>query len=158
MKMKIILIIIVLIILITIIFFASTKKESSIKDIQNFHFSYTTGNYMNAYVIYDLNHENNKYIVTIKPNNIDNEQAKKIEVDKNTVNKITKTLNKYNVEKWNNFNKSDKHVLDGNSFSLSLKTKNCKVSANGYMKWPKNYTEVKQELDKIFDKIYKQKN
>ena len=158
MKMKIILIVITIMILITIIFLASTKKETSINDIQKLHFSYTTGNYINAYVIYDLTYEKNKYIATIKPNNTPNDNAKKVEVHEDFAKNIKKILKKYNVEKWDGFNKSDKHVLDGNSFSLSVKTKNSKIAASGYMKWPKNYAEVKQELDKIFEKIYKQNN
>ena len=118
MKTKIILIVITIMILITIIFLASTKKETSINDIQKLHFSYTTGNYINAYVIYDLTYEKNKYIATIKPNNTPNDNAKKVEVHEDVAKNIKKILKKYNVEKWDGFNKSDKHVLDGNSFKF----------------------------------------
>ena len=70
-----------------------------------------------------------------------------------------KILEDNNVVEWDGFNKFDKYVLDGNGFSFSLENKNGeKVSADGYMKWPKNYTTVKSKLDKIFNKIYKEKS
>ena len=56
----------------------------------------------------------------------------------------------------NGFNKSDRYVLDGNSFSLSISMNNDEyVSASGYMKWPKNYKEVKEELITFFSTIIK---
>jgi hypothetical protein len=30
-----------------------------------------------------------------------------------------------------------------------------KVEASGYMKWPKNYGNVRNELDSVFEKIFK---
>ena len=158
MKMKIIIISIIILILIITIFFVLNKNNNKITDIEYFNFHYTTGYHMNAYVIYNLEHKNNKYIASIKPNEIPDENAIKKEVDKSFVNNLKKILIKYQVETWNGFKKYDKNVLDGNSFSLNVRMQNSEIESSGYMKWPKNYTEVKQELDKLFSKIYKQNN
>ena len=70
--------------------------------------------------------------------------------------RIEKVLKDNHVEKWNGFNKNDKNVLDGDSFSMSITTREGEeIDAHGYMKWPTNYGEVKTELDKIFEDIRK---
>ena len=63
-------------------------------------------------------------------------------------------FNKYEVYKWNWFNKNNKDVLDGDSFSFNLSTiDNGDITAHGYMSWPKNYSEVKSELDNLFESL-----
>ena len=69
------------------------------------------------------------------------------------VNDIEDILNKYKVGKWNNFKKSDKRVLDGNSFDLCIKANNVHIDASGYMKWPKNYNKVKNSLNSKFKSL-----
>ena len=60
------------------------------------------------------------------------------------------------ISSWNGFSKSDHNVLDGNSFSLYLRMKDDNtVEASGYMRWPKNYEEVKGELISLFDEYKK---
>ena len=50
--------------------------------------------------------------------------------------------------------KYDKDVLDGSSFNLYVKTDNdLSVEASGYMKWPKNYREVRGELESFFKSL-----
>ena len=47
--------------------------------------------------------------------------------------------------------------MDGNSFSLTVRMKNDDyISATGYMMWPKNYSNVKSELDNIFKNCVKE--
>ena len=70
------------------------------------------------------------------------------------IKKTIELLNKYKIVKWNNFNKSDNSVLDGNAFSLYIKYNNEKnISANGYMRYPENYKGFKDSIIKLFDKI-----
>ena len=64
---------------------------------------------------------------------------------------IIETLNNNDVSSWDGFDKDDKNVLDGNSFSFRVcYDKSKEIEASGYMKWPNNYHEVKKELNKIF--------
>ena len=133
------------------------KKNNKVKitDIKYLSFYYTQGNMMNSNVKYTLTYENDKYIAEIKPNFKSEEEMKKVEIKKNDIEKIIETLKKYNVNKWNGFNKSDKYVLDGDSFSLYITfLDNTKLIASGYMMYPKNYNEVQNVLDKIFLSYY----
>lgn len=131
-------------------------NEIELNNIKSMKFSYSTGNMINAYVRYNIDYKDYKYIATIKPNNISEEEAKEIEIDKNTLENIVNVLNKYKVYHWNNFHKNDKRVLDGNSFSFTLSTTDGKdIDASGYMMWPENYRNVRDELDAIFNNLYK---
>ena len=156
-KIWVVLIILSLVIFVSfIVVLIKSKKVVFTKDnIKSMHFSYSTGNMIYSNVRYKLEYKNNKYVANIKPNNIPDEEEKEIEIDENTLQKIIDVLNKYKVYNWNNFHKSDKRVLDGNSFSFYLKTKDKKdIDASGYMKWPKNYYNVREELDNIFNELY----
>ena len=157
-KIWIILLICIVVIIISLVvtLLKKRKVELTSNNIKSIHFSYSTGTMMYAYARYNIDYKDNKYIASIKPNNIEEEKTKEIEIDKNTLKKIVNVLNKYEVYCWNNFHKNDKNVLDGNSFSFYLKTKdNNEIDASGYMRWPKNYRNVRDELDNIFEKLYK---
>ena len=158
MKEKIGLLIIIVIMATVLTFMIIFRKKVEIKNIKYMHFSYSVGYAMYSNVNYDLEYKNSKYIAKIKPDGIADDDAKEVEVDEKTVGKIEEILKKYNVNSWNGFNKSDKYVLDGDSFSFSLSLKDeTYISASGYMKWPKNYREVRSELDDIFMNLYDKK-
>ena len=130
------------------------KPKKIIKDIKKFHFSYSTGNYIYGSVSYEIKIEDEKYILAIKPDGVEEEKATKIDIDDVTIENVLNILNKYNVKGWNGFNKSDMDVLDGNSFSMSITEKDdTNTSAHGYMMWHDNYHKVKEELDKLFKNI-----
>jgi len=130
------------------------RKSNNIKDINKFYFSYSTSNYIYGSVSYDIALENEKYILTIKLDNVAPEDAVKIEINNTILENVLVILNKYQVKNWNGFNKSDSNVLDGNSFNMSITEKDeTHISAHGYMMWPENYREVKQELDELFKNI-----
>ena len=113
---------------------------------------------IHLYVRYELECKD-KCLVTIKPNNLPEEEVFQTEVNNDVKHKIEKMLKKYHVEKWNNFNKHDPNVLDGNSFSIDISMKNGEtISASGYMKWPENYGKVSNELDEIFMQFYPNKD
>ncbi|MDR1565046.1 MAG: hypothetical protein LBS74_08830 [Oscillospiraceae bacterium] len=53
---------------------------------------------------------------------------------------LNKIITDNQIYKWNKFNKSERNIMDGNSFSLSVTYANGKsIIASGYMKYPKNY-------------------
>ena len=154
MKMRYIVIGVILIVFIGVgLLMGLSKKEVEISEIKSLYFTYTRGYAMNAYVVYDLNCDDN-CILKYKPYGIDIEEAKKVKVSMDTIKKVKDILLKYEVSKWNGFNKTDNNVLDGDSFHLSIFMKDGEsISASGYMTWPKNYGEVKVELDNLFNKI-----
>ena len=120
------------------------------------YFTYTSGYMMNAYTRYELEKREDGYYAKIKPNGIPEEETQEVKVSDSDIEKIIQALNDNKVIKWNNFRESDKYVLDGDSFSFSLTTEEgIDISASGYMRWPKNYGEVKSTLVEIFDAYYK---
>jgi hypothetical protein len=151
MKYKWIILIIVILAIIGILVFLLTRKEKvEIKDLKTLHYSYSNGYGMYAYAYYDIKCDS-KCTITIKPSGFPDESEKTYDMDDNSINSNINILNKYEVSTWDGFDKSDKNVLDGNSFSFSLKTKDgYSVDAKGYMMWPDNYRNVRDELEDIF--------
>ena len=128
-----------------------------ITDIKSFRFSYQVGNYMNGSVTYELKQEEDgSYTATVKPNQVAEEDAKKYKAGKDFADELAAFLREKKVNRWNGFQKSDRHVLDGNGFSFSLWTTEDKnISASGYMRWPRGYDEVKAGIEAIFAKLEK---
>lgn len=128
-----------------------------ITDIRSFRFSYQVGNYMNGSVAYELKQEEDgSYTATVKPNQVAEEDAKKYKAGKDFADELAAFLREKKVNRWNGFQKSDRHVLDGNGFSFSLWTTEDKnISASGYMRWPRGYDEVKAGIEAIFAKLEK---
>ena len=157
MKKRWIIGIIAIAILIGVIYMLFFQKNVEIKKINHFSFYYSTGNMMYANVEYKLDLKDDKYIAEIKPTGIPDDESLIIEVDDEFEKNLEQILLKYQVNKWNGFKKSDKHVLDGGSFSLYVRMDEETIDASGYMKWPKNYNEVKNELNNLFMNIYNNK-
>ena len=157
MKKEIIIGLVLLIIIIVIIILKPFKKRVVISDISKLSFSYSTGYAMYSSVLYEINYQDDKYLLKIKPDKVPDEEAKEYELDEKQIQEIINILTKYNVSSWNGFDKVDKNVLDGNSFTFKLVTKSGEeIYAHGYMKWPNNYKEVKNELNNYFMNIYKE--
>ena len=145
--------IIVVIIALFLIFFNNKKNNKVVlKDTTSFRLFYTQGYMMNADTIYEYKKENDKYIMSIKPYLVDSENTVSFEVNNNIIKEIEDILNKYEVYKWDGFDKNDKDVLDGDSFSFSVSMNDKSISAHGYMKWPDNYRNVKSEVSSIFER------
>lgn len=157
--MRIIRIVLTLIIIIFIGMFLFMKRPSikknklkeRITNITSLYYSYSAGTAINSNVRYSIICED-KCNVEIKPINYSEEDKIIFETSKEILKDIERVLNKYDVLKWDGFNKTDEYVLDGDSFSFSVEgSKN--ISASGYMMYPKKYSEVTSELEAIFDKI-----
>ena len=136
--------------------FGYTKKVE-IAEFKYFQFYYSTGNAINSNVRYTIRLDDG-YYATIKLDGISEENAVVVPVDDDIINDILNVLKKYDVNKWNGFDKADDRVLDGNNFNLNIIMKNNnRLLAAGYMKWPNNYNKVKKELDVIFNNLNKDK-
>lgn len=148
--------VVLFILIIILVLVILLSKEKKIEDMKYLRFSYSTGYHMYAYVIYEIELKDGKYIASIKPTDIPDEEAKEVELSKEEIQEIENKLNEYHVSRWDGFNKIDKNVLDGNSFSLTIRYKNDSIGAHGYMKWPYNYREVRAYLDSLFSKYTKE--
>lgn len=128
------------------------EPYQEIKDISSLSFSYDKGYAINANISYKIRKEDEKYVATIKLYGVPEEEAKEVEISNDKIKEIESILNKYKVSKWDGFRKSDNNVLDGDAFSFSVSYEDQKtIYAHGYMKWPDNYREVRDELDKLFE-------
>ena len=132
------------------------SKEKKIENITYLRFTYTTGYHMNASVSYEIDLIDNKYILKVKPTDIPEEETKEYTLSKEDIKEIENKLNEYHVSSWNNFHKNNKYVLDGDSFSISIKADDNDISASGYMEWPRNYREVRSYLDNKLGSLYKE--
>ena len=157
MKMKLLIIglsiFLILVLVIVIVMTKLNKKE--ISNLKSLRLTYSTGYHMNAFVIYEIELRDGKYIASVKPTDLSEEEAKEYELSKDTIKEIERVLNKYNVTSWDGFSKSDRYVLDGDSFSFSVKYGEDKsISASGYMMWPNNYRDVRSYLDTVIGNLY----
>jgi len=131
------------------------KKNKKITELTRLDFGYSTSTAMNGNVSYNINCSD-KCFLTIKPNDIAEEEKQEVELDKKTIKKLIGILNKYDVANWDGFSKSDPNVLDGDSFHMYLTIQDKKtISASGYMKYPKNYGKVENELNNLLGGYYK---
>ena len=132
-----------------------SRKVKKIDSITQLRFSYSSGYMMNSDTAYEITKNGSKYYANIKPYLVPSDEAFEVELDEKVINEIIEVLNKYEVSKWDGFSKSDKYVLDGDSFSFSIHMDNgSDIYASGYMMWPKNYGEVKSELNRILGPLY----
>ena len=160
MKNKYWIIIGVIVILLIVVAVLLTRKDEDhkpveVSKIKSFEFGYTVGYAMWSDVRYRMDCELDGCNVIIKLNGVTEEEQVEGVVGKEQSARIEELLAKYNIGNWNGFNKSDKYVLDGDSFSLSINYENNEnISASGYMSWPDNYREVKDYLDSILGSLY----
>lgn len=154
-KYIIIVLVILIIVFISVFMIHNSKRNVNVSNIKSLTFSYSQGYMANSGVRYELECKD-KCILSYKANGVPFDEATEYNLDESTVLEVEELLNKYNVSKWNGFNKSDQNVLDGDSFGFYLIMQNGdSISASGYMKWPDNYAEVKEGLDNIFAKVVK---
>ena len=126
-------------------------KKAKIGDITVFRYHFTNGYARYAYTDYELERKDGGYTARRKPSGVPDEKADVFTVDAAFAEKLKAILKEYGVGSWNGFNKSDKHVLDGNSFSLTVYMGEEEISAHGYMRWPKNYREFKEAVTALFE-------
>jgi hypothetical protein len=130
------------------------KPAVKIGNIESFKFSYQVGNYINGWVAYSIVKEDDKWIAIIKHNEVAEENAIKIDIKENKVKELEKVLEEYKIGKWDGFQGSNKHVLDGHSFSLFIHFDDkTSIDASGYEKYPSNYREFKEKMDSFFKEI-----
>ena len=126
------------------------RKE--ITGIKSFDFSVRENNTIHGDVNYVVKKTDNGYTALVKPVNTDPAECPEFPIDEGKVDELIRILNEYEVYKWDGFDKVDKNVLDGRSFTLSIWINDeDNISAHGYMKYPGNYKEVRGAFDAFFE-------
>jgi hypothetical protein len=116
-------------------------------------FSFHSGSYFGGYGEYEIKNEGGELKFSARGYN-----GKDVNVDKTIsgeyLDRIDAVLKKYDVASWDGFNESDDDVMDGHSFSLDVEyDTGATIHAYGYMKYPRNYNQVSDELYEIIEEI-----
>ena len=75
-------------------------------------------------------------------------------VDEPVLEKLGEIVGKYRLDLWDGFDKTNKRVMDGNSFTLSVTLTDGKtISAHGSNRFPDGYDEAKQEICALFEDL-----
>ena len=121
--------------------------------INKLEYSYTNGYEVNSDVSYKIDCED-KCILIIKEYGKDEKDVITKKLTNKDMDKFEDMLNKYHILSWKGFNKSDKNVLDGNSFSFRLRYNDDeKLSASGYMMYPNHYRVFKEKFEEYVTEI-----
>lgn len=124
-----------------------------IYQINKLEYSYTSGYGINEDVSYKIDCDN-ECILIYKEYGKDENDAITIKLNDKDMDKFENMLNKYHILSWKGFSKSDKNVLDGNSFSFRLRYNDDeKLSASGYMMYPDHYRDFKEKFENYINDI-----
>ena len=136
-----------------IVSFMEPYDGEGVYQINNLEYSYTTGNAINDSVSYNINCEDD-CILLIKEQGKDEKDKIKIKLSNKNMDKFESMLNRYHILSWKGFSKSDKNVLDGNSFYFRLRYNDDeKLSASGYMMYPNHYRDFKSAFESYVDDL-----
>ena len=135
-------------------FLTGCTKAVEITEIDAFSFSCSNSMEFFSEQRYSLEPSLGGYAVVVKPAFSPPEDAIFCTVDESFVRELEDLLRKYEIGKWNGFHKSSKFAMDGDSFQLNIRMKDgSSLEADGYMKWPKNYSSFVTELAALFGKL-----
>jgi len=75
-------------------------------------------------------------------------------VDEPILEQLSGIADKYHLNRWDGFDKNNKHVMDGTCFSLSVTFADGKtISAHGNNSFPDGYDDAKQEICALFEDL-----
>ena len=138
-----------------IINYINISSEDGIYQINELEYSYTSGYGMYQDVRYTIDCEN-KCILKIKEYEKSENDIKTIKLSDKDMDKFEDILNKHHILSWKGFSKSDRNVLDGDSFSFHLRYNDDeKLSASGYMIYPNHYNSFQKEFENYVDLLKK---
>ena len=127
--------------------------DDGIYQVNRLEYSYTSGYGINENVLYTIDCEN-KCNVKIKEYGKNENDIITINLSDKDMDRLEKILNKNHILSWKGFSKSDKNVLDGDSFTFRLRYNDDeKVSASGYMMYPSHYNKFKQQFEDFISSL-----
>lgn len=127
-----------------------------ISDITYFSYSAGGGMELNSGVGYGAVLEDGVVTVTVRQSGVAEEDAVVIvSPDIPVMQRLRAIVEEYGLNRWDGFMKSNKHVMDGSSFSLYIQMDNGEsITASGYMKWPRNYSDAASDISSLFQEVY----
>lgn len=123
-----------------------------VDEVDYFKFKYTAGYSKDTSIIYAAEcNQDDVCVATVKLRGVAEEHAPKVDVDRAFMRKIRDIIEENEVNKWNGFDKTNSRSIKGDAFSIDIRmANNRKIFARGYMKWPKNYSAVREQFDQLF--------
>ena len=103
---------------------------------------------------YEIVQQDDKLILkTNKEGSYSCDVFNEVEIGKEVLSELTDYINEQHIYKWDGYEKFDKNVLDGNSWSLYIKYDSGNtISASGYMKHPKDFHQKMTGMIEIINK------
>ena len=127
-------------------FFKHISKDTG---ISSFYYSYNGSIGADSYS-YEIRPEEGQYVLTVYEMQHDNYGELTGPVQDTILNSIEQLCVEMEIRKWDGFNKSDPHALDGDGFSLKVIYKDgSEVSAHGSNSYPKGYHDFRKRLRDI---------
>ena len=134
--------------------FTGCGKKARITSLESLSYRFTDNMSRYGAGSLEIVQKNGAYTATVKLVGEPDESAKTVALTPEKVLAVEELLKKYDVGSWNGFDRNNKNVLDGRSFSISVRmTEGQEIYARGYMKWPKNYSEVAGTLQALMREL-----
>ena len=141
-------------VLLMCLLFTGCGKKAKITSLESLSYSFTDNMSRFGHGRLEIRLKGDTYTATVKLVDEPDESEKTVRLAPEKVLALEELLRQYDVGSWNGFDKNNKAVLDGRSFSLSVKmAEEQEISARGYMKWPKNYSEVAGALKALMQEL-----
>ncbi len=127
--------------------------DRTVRDGNITSFSFSHGSFWSGDRDYVLTKQDNLALLTEKCMGCRDSFEVSKTVDGNYLGEVADIIEKYEIAKWDGFDESD-NVTDGEGFTLKVTYDDGKsIEAHGYMKFPTNYKEARDEFDKLFEKL-----
>lgn len=169
-KIKLFLIIIAVLIIVILLIYCKIIKDGGIgikgknptpirldgkENISSLSYSHT-GTYIGDIYSYKIYNEKEKVKLKVEFMNINEDNPDIVEIKEDTLDKIMELVKKYNVNKWNGYDKYATNVLDGSSFYMKIRLDNKKsIIFSGYNCEPNGYYKFYNDLMKLIGKDVK---
>ncbi len=145
---------IVLIITACSCFLISCSTVKTYGELQNFSYGY--GSFFGGYFDYTLStitddNGNEQIYLRYETSNMAKPETKAGFISQSDMKKLNELIQKYKIERWNGFDKSDDEILDGYGFSMRADYENQTITARGYERRPLRYSEAHSALVSYFE-------
>lgn len=75
-------------------------------------------------------------------------------IDEPVLEQLGEMAGRYRLDRWDGFDKKNRHVMDGSRFSLSVElTDGSTISASGSNAFPEGYSDAEQEIRMLFEDL-----
>ena len=78
-------------------------------------------------------------------------------IEDNVLEQLGEVMGAYHVDRWDGFDKKNKHVMDGSNFYLSITLADeSTISAHGSNSFPENYSDVLSVIRSLYSELMEQ--